>query len=486
MPRRPAASARSSCWRLVALLFSAVAGAGRPPAKPPKPRPVGAADADGHVRLRRHAPRPHGEVRRGRRHADLQEADGGRCHRRQRHAPGVPAEHRRRLVHDGDRRVSGRPRLDQQHLLPERRRSSPTGRRSRPPTSLQADTIANAAERAGKKVAQIDWVGGAAANIAGPTVDFTNFFSNRGVLVGAADPAEQAGSAFFGVTYQVADGRRRRPAGPTCRPATRPRRRRRRRWTIDSTFAAQNPNRTLQRLLLRQRRPAAASPTTTPSSARSARPARARRSTSRSATSCPQADGRQRADRRARRPDRRPLRQAHLARPGRQPVQALPDTSLARAIATLRHGAATACRPAAPARTSSRSTSPTTCCRGRPADFAPMEAGVIDEDTYVQQGRDLERAYSLAGHQLHPRHAPAGHRPRDGRLSVHRRGLAPVHGARLADRRGRRPEPVLRRRPEVRRRPVQRRAGGRTRRDPRGVHPERLPDADEKLGIARR
>ena len=69
---------------------------------------------------------------------------------------------------------------------------------------LQADTIASAAERAGKKVAQIDWVGGAAANINGPTVDFTNFFSNRGVLVGAAEPVEQAGSAFFGVTYQVA------------------------------------------------------------------------------------------------------------------------------------------------------------------------------------------------------------------------------------------------------------------------------------------
>ena len=27
-------------------------------------------------------------------------------------------------------------------------------------------------------------------------------------------------------------------------------------------------------------------------------------------------------------------------------------------------------------------------------DFAPLEAGVIDEDTYVEQGRDLERAYS--------------------------------------------------------------------------------------------
>ena len=30
------------------------------------------------------------------------------------------------------------------------------------------------------------------------------------------------------------------------------------------------------------------------------------------------------------------------------------------------------------------------------ADFAPVEAGVVDEDTYVEQGRDLERVYSLA------------------------------------------------------------------------------------------
>ena len=109
---------------------------------------------------------------------------------------------------------------------------------------LQADTIANAAERAGKKVAQIDWVGGAAANIAGPTVDFTNFFSNRGVLVGAADPVEQAGSAFFGVTYQVSAA----PvmaAGwtgvPTGDPAAPPQETT---WAIPSTFAAQNPART--------------------------------------------------------------------------------------------------------------------------------------------------------------------------------------------------------------------------------------------------
>ena len=94
---------------------------------------------------------------------------------------------------------------------------------------LQADTIANAAERAGKKVAQIDWVGGAAANINGPTVDFTIFFSNRGVLVGAANAVEQAGSAFFGVTYEVATRSPRPPAGPACRRAIpRPRRSRRR------------------------------------------------------------------------------------------------------------------------------------------------------------------------------------------------------------------------------------------------------------------
>src|SRR6476619_8315917 len=66
--------------------------------------------------------------------------------------------------------------------------------------TMQADTIAGADGRAGKKVAQIDWVGGAAANIAGPTVDFTNFFSNRGVLVGAVNAVEQTGSALFGLT----------------------------------------------------------------------------------------------------------------------------------------------------------------------------------------------------------------------------------------------------------------------------------------------
>jgi 2',3'-cyclic-nucleotide 2'-phosphodiesterase (5'-nucleotidase family) len=46
---------------------------------------------------------------------------------------------------------------------------------------LQAETLAQATERGGKKVAQIEWAGGRSGTIAGPTVDFRNFFSGRGV-----------------------------------------------------------------------------------------------------------------------------------------------------------------------------------------------------------------------------------------------------------------------------------------------------------------
>src|SRR6266540_2363590 len=66
------------------------------------------------------------------------------------------------------------------------------------------DTISNAAERAGKKVAQVDWVGGRLAGIKGPTVDFANFFSTRGVLAAPLNATEQAGAAAFGISYQVA------------------------------------------------------------------------------------------------------------------------------------------------------------------------------------------------------------------------------------------------------------------------------------------
>ena len=82
------------------------------------------------------------------------------------------------------------------------------------------------------------------ANIDGPTVDFTNFFSNRGVLVGAAEPGR---AGRLGLLRRHLPGRRASlaaPAGRTCPPATRRATPKETTWTIRSTFAAQNPNRT--------------------------------------------------------------------------------------------------------------------------------------------------------------------------------------------------------------------------------------------------
>ena len=46
---------------------------------------------------------------------------------------------------------------------------------------LQAESIAQAAERGGLKVAQVEWAGGRNASIEGPTIDFRSFLSGRGV-----------------------------------------------------------------------------------------------------------------------------------------------------------------------------------------------------------------------------------------------------------------------------------------------------------------
>jgi Type I phosphodiesterase / nucleotide pyrophosphatase len=49
------------------------------------------------------------------------------------------------------------------------------------PGVLQAESIAQSAERGGLKVAQVEWAGGRNATINGPTIDFQSFFSGRGV-----------------------------------------------------------------------------------------------------------------------------------------------------------------------------------------------------------------------------------------------------------------------------------------------------------------
>jgi 2',3'-cyclic-nucleotide 2'-phosphodiesterase (5'-nucleotidase family)/predicted AlkP superfamily phosphohydrolase/phosphomutase len=258
---------------------------------------------------------------------------------------------------------------------------------------LQADTIANAAERAGKKVAQIDWVAGAAANIAGPTVDFASFFSNRGVLVGALNTVEQAGAAFFGTNYEVASVTA--AAGwsgvPTGDPAAPPKQTT---WAINSTSAALNPNRVYNVYFYDsvtgggvKYDHAIVSPVgktgASPSVDLKVGDFKAVRLTGLNGltgTRAGQTVGHY-------------VKLISLSSDGSQ--FKLYDTSLARAIAKC--GAPCAGLPAGGA-TEDRlekyiadNLPPWSA-----GDFSPLEAGVIDEDTYVQQGRDLERVYSLA------------------------------------------------------------------------------------------
>ncbi|HXF60230.1 MAG TPA: alkaline phosphatase family protein [Caldilineaceae bacterium] len=72
---------------------------------------------------------------------------------------------------------------------------------------LQADTLQQAAERAGKTVVSVEWVGSRslAPALQGPVVDFRTFFSDRGVLVNYDLPGQPAGANAFGVSYQRVD-----------------------------------------------------------------------------------------------------------------------------------------------------------------------------------------------------------------------------------------------------------------------------------------
>jgi len=72
---------------------------------------------------------------------------------------------------------------------------------------LQADTLLQAAERAGKKVASVEWVGARNLDppLQGPVVDFRTSFSRRGVLVNYDLPGQPAGAQAFGLDYERVD-----------------------------------------------------------------------------------------------------------------------------------------------------------------------------------------------------------------------------------------------------------------------------------------
>lgn len=69
---------------------------------------------------------------------------------------------------------------------------------------LQADTLAESAIRAGKKVASIDWSGGTRTMtpLQGPVVDYRSFYSSRGLWTNWDVPGQPAGATAFGVQYQ--------------------------------------------------------------------------------------------------------------------------------------------------------------------------------------------------------------------------------------------------------------------------------------------
>ncbi|MGI8665058.1 MAG: alkaline phosphatase family protein [Jatrophihabitans sp.] len=111
-----------------------------------------------------------------------------------------------------------------------------------PTNVLEAQSVASSAELAGKTVAQLEWTGGLNANINGPTVDYASFYSQRGVLQYPADATKQASAAAFGLSYQVAGFS---PAsGWTNVPASRQLPAEQTVLTVTSTSPALNPTRT--------------------------------------------------------------------------------------------------------------------------------------------------------------------------------------------------------------------------------------------------
>ena len=87
--------------------------------------------------------------------------------------------------------------------------------------ALQAETLAQAAERGGKKVAQIEWAGGRVGVINGPTVDFRAFLSGRGVTTNYISPADDAAFVTsFGLQFDHPAGFAGQAAFPAAAPMT--------------------------------------------------------------------------------------------------------------------------------------------------------------------------------------------------------------------------------------------------------------------------
>ncbi len=107
---------------------------------------------------------------------------------------------------------------------------------------VQADHIAQAAERAGKSVVALEWVAARSLTPAlqGPVVDFRSFFSRRGIALNYDLPGQPAGANAFGVDYQRFD--LQTATGWTNVPPSFSEAKQQQ-FTLTTTFAAANPTR---------------------------------------------------------------------------------------------------------------------------------------------------------------------------------------------------------------------------------------------------
>jgi 2',3'-cyclic-nucleotide 2'-phosphodiesterase (5'-nucleotidase family) len=88
------------------------------------------------------------------------------------------------------------------------------------PGVVEAETIAQAAERAGKKVAQIEFAGGRNGLINGPTIDYRSFLSGRGITTNYISPLDDAGFvASFGLQFDHPAGFAGQAPFPAAEPS---------------------------------------------------------------------------------------------------------------------------------------------------------------------------------------------------------------------------------------------------------------------------
>ncbi|MGH3838422.1 MAG: alkaline phosphatase family protein, partial [Pseudonocardiaceae bacterium] len=247
---------------------------------------------------------------------------------------------------------------------------------------LQADHIAQAAERAGKNVVSVEWVASRSLvpALQGPVVDFRSFFSRRGIVLNYDLPGQPAGANAFGVDYQRVDlepaaGWANVPA--SFSPA------RQQQFTLTTTFAAANPTRVYDLYIYDSTNDG-----TTNYDHVLVVPATAGKDGSAAVADLAQGDW---AD----------VKVALIGpRDGQtagfyvKAIDIAPDlsqfrvyfTSVARVNAT--YNALGAAGSAAFEETLAHDFPTSTA-----ADFAPLEAGIVDEDTYVEQGLQWKDAH---------------------------------------------------------------------------------------------